>query len=267
MDMRSVHSWNVAYPDTIARYLAGLRVELGKGDATVPHNHRKTELLYTISGQITVATATGVYRVPQSCALWIPAGVVHSTRSHDATEAGLIFIELEGPSGACESCELVFGSSLLRELILRIVRSESESLSCDREARLAAVLLDEVQASTQSPLNLSLPADARLRRVTNALIETPSRRTSLSEWGRVVGASERTLSRLFRKELGMSFVKWRQQLHVSMATQRLAQRKQVRSIAFELGYEGPSAFIEMFRNATGVTPAQYLKSGISSGLR
>ncbi|WP_164040967.1 helix-turn-helix domain-containing protein, partial [Serratia marcescens] len=76
-------------------------------------------------------------------------------------------------------------------------------------------------------------------------------RCTIGEWGARVGASNRTLSRLFQRETGMSFLRWRQQLHVGLALQRLAQGDQVTTIAGDLGYESVSAFITMFRRMLG----------------
>lgn len=45
----------------------------------------------------------------------------------------------------------------------------------------------------------------------------------LAELGRRVGASERTLSRLFRDEVGMGYTVWRNQLRLHLATLVLAE--------------------------------------------
>lgn len=55
----------------------------------------------------------------------------------------------------------------------------------------------------------------------------------------------------------MSFGRWRQQLHIGLALQRLASGQSVMNVAFDLGYESTSAFIAMFRRMLGTTPARY----------
>jgi transcriptional regulator GlxA family with amidase domain len=67
------------------------------------------------------------------------------------------------------------------------------------------------------PLRLPEPSDRRLSVVTEWLHAHPHDSSSLSELGRRVGSSERTLSRLFRDELGMSFNQWRTLLRVQHA--------------------------------------------------
>lgn len=57
------------YPDTIARPVVGLKVELAFAGETEPHKHRKDQLLYVIEGLITVAAEQGVWTVPPQCAI------------------------------------------------------------------------------------------------------------------------------------------------------------------------------------------------------
>jgi AraC-like DNA-binding protein len=102
-----------------------------------------------------------------------------------------------------------------------------------------------------------MPNDIRLRRLTEAMVENPALRFTIDEWGARVGASNRTLSRLFQQETGLSFGRWRQQLHVGLALQRLAKGDQVTTVAGDLGYESVSAFIAMFRKMLGTTPSRY----------
>ena len=119
------------------------------------------------------------------------------------------------------------------------------------------VLLDELRAAPLEPIHLPMPADRRLQRLTEAMIAEPGLRFTIDEWGARVGASNRTLSRLFQRETGMSFVRWRQQLHIGVALQRLAAGQPVTVIAGDLGYESISAFIAMFRRMLGTTPTRY----------
>jgi AraC-like DNA-binding protein len=125
-------------------------------------------------------------------------------------------------------------------------------------------LLDELQAAPLEPLRLPMPTDRRLRRLSETLMDDPALRFTIEEWGARVGASNRTLTRLFQRETGMSFGRWRQQLHIGLALQRLASGQSVTNIAFDLGYENTSAFIAMFRRMLGTTPARYF-SDVAEG--
>lgn len=63
----------------------------------------------------------------------------------------------------------------------------------------------------------------------------------------------------------MSFGRWRRQLHVILALQRLTKGESVQTVALELGYENASGFVTMFRKAVGKPPARYLSDRTSAG--
>ena len=86
----------------------------------------------------------------------------------------------------------------------------------------------------------------------------PSDRATIEDWGRRMAVAPRTLTRILQRETGMSFGRWRRQLHILIALQRLDQGVSVQAVALELGYEGASAFVAMFRKALGKPPARFL---------
>jgi len=101
-----------------------------------------------------------------------------------------------------------------------------------------------------------MPRDARARRAAEAFARRPSDRRSRAEWARLAGASERTLERLFHAEVGTSFGRWQRQVRLR-ALELLADGRSVTSVALEVGFETPSAFIAMFKSALGATPGRY----------
>ena len=254
-------------PDGIPRAVVGLTIEGDFVGETEPHQHRKAQLIYVINGVITIEADSGIWTVPPQCAVWIPAGVMHLARSTGRITIGSLYIEPGLAGSFLEECGIVFVQPLLRELLVRFINGpqlypEGET----REARLVSVLLDELQAAPIEPLHLPMPRDRRLRRLAEMLIDTPSSRFTIEEWGARVGASKRTLSRLFQRDTGMSFVRWKQQLHVGLTLQRLALGEAVTNIAIDLGYESPSSFIAMFRRMLGQTPARYFSEAVSSAV-
>jgi AraC-like DNA-binding protein/quercetin dioxygenase-like cupin family protein len=246
------------YPDTFARSIVGWTIELDFHGATASHKHRKGQLLYVINGLITIDAEQGSWTVPPQCAIWIPGNTSHSARSTGPALIGCLYIDPEKSSGLRVQCGTVFVQPLLRELIMRFISEPDLYPQGDgREDRLVSVFLDELRAAPLEPLHIPMPTDRRLKRLVEVMIGEPSTRLTIEEWGAQVGASIRTLARLFQRETGMSFGRWRQQLHIGLALQRLAGGESVTNIAVELGYESSSAFIAMFRRMTGRTPARY----------
>jgi AraC-like DNA-binding protein len=126
------------------------------------------------------------------------------------------------------------------------------------ERRLIEMILDQLKAVESVALQLPRPADPRAQRVVERLVESPGDHRKLDKLCRECGASKRTIQRLFREETKMTFSKWRQQLRLLHAMQRLALGEKVTAAALDAGYNSTSAFISMFRKQLGKTPARYM---------
>jgi AraC-like DNA-binding protein len=74
---------------------------------------------------------------------------------------------------------------------------------------------------------------------------------------RRVGASERSLSRLFRDELGMSYPQRRTSLRLLNAMILLSCGTSVTTTAHQCGWKTTSSFIDTFRHTLGQTPGAY----------
>ena len=85
----------------------------------------------------------------------------------------------------------------------------------------------------------------------------PADNTSLAELGQTIGASARTLSRLFHNELGMTFYEWRTQLRIYHALVLLADGHDTTHVAHACGWANPSSFIAAFTSIIGTTPGRY----------
>lgn len=231
---------------------------LGKGDRLAMHRHRRAQLVYASDGIMTVTTRSASYLVPPQRAVWMPGGVLHQIDARSEVSMRTLYIEPEVCDGLpLEVCVLNV-TPLLRELILAAVADGPVYQRNSPLARIMAVILDQVRAQPVASLALPIPTDARLQRITRSLIENPGDSRDLDQWGQIVGASKRTLVRLFPQQTGMSFRQWRQQRRLLRALELLTAGASVTSVALEVGYDNSSSFIAMFRRCLGTTPRQYL---------
>jgi AraC-like DNA-binding protein/mannose-6-phosphate isomerase-like protein (cupin superfamily) len=229
------------------------------GGGIEPHWHDRHQIVYAGRGVLSVTTDAGSWVAPGTRAIWVPAGTVHQHRAYGETTLHTVGLEenplaLEGPSA-------LVVSPLLRELILAYtVDAEAKSGDAARQrdraewARLRGVLLDQLRRSPQRPTYLPTARDARLAAACDVLRTNPADNRTLSELGREVGASERTLSRLCKSDLGMTFPQWRTQLRLHEALRLLAEGESVTRVAHRTGWASTSAFIDTFRRAFGHTP-------------
>jgi AraC-like DNA-binding protein len=106
-------------------------------------------------------------------------------------------------------------------------------------------------------VQLPTPADPRLAAVCDLLHRNPADPRTLASLGAATGVGERTLSRLFRREMGMNFPQWRTQLRLYHALRMLADDVAVTTVAQHCGWSSTSAFIDVFRRAFGHTPGSH----------
>ncbi|MCS6068845.1 helix-turn-helix domain-containing protein [Klebsiella variicola subsp. variicola] len=100
-------------------------------------------------------------------------------------------------------------------------------------------------------LHLAISDHPKIRQMAETLFAGSGDRTTLQQWASRLATSERSLARMMQSETGMSFGRWRQQLHLMIALNELAEGKSVQNVAGTLGYDSVSAFITMFRKALG----------------
>lgn len=234
---------------------ASFRRALRAGELIDGHHHDQGQLVYPARGLMAVTTIRGTWMAPPHRAVWVPAYVEHQHRAWGVTDMRAILLS-ESKRRGLETPVAVIVSPLLRELILALT-SDASTSSAER-ARMESVVLDQLTTSDEQPLHLPDASDDRLRATLAILESDPSDQLTIAELGRRVGASERTLSRLFRSELGMTFPQWRTQLRVHRSLMLLADGQSVTRAAADTGWTTTSAFIAAFSHIVGITPGRYL---------
>ncbi len=251
-------SWRSFDPDLTTRPAIALRVEVAENDCEAPvHRHRKGQLVLALHGGVVCEVPGSLWMVPPNCAVWVPGGMPHSNRPTPNARIGLLFVE-PGAAALPETCCTLALSPLVRELIQHLAGLPHDYPADSATGRIARVLLDELPNMPVERLHLPTSSEPRIRRIADALIRDPADRSTLPEWARRVALSERSLARLMRRETGLSFGRWRQQLQLLVALRELAAGATVQQVSAALGYESVTAFIVMFKKALGQPPAKYL---------
>ncbi|WP_447593028.1 AraC family transcriptional regulator [Aquipseudomonas campi] len=246
----------IEFPQT-GRF-AAVGIDYVDGHHIEPHRHRQAQFLYAASGLMRLVTAQGAWVIPPTRAVWIAPDLEHEIFISGTVRMRTLFIPQEAcPTGLSGCCVLAV-TPLLRELILRAI--EQQGGTAPSAALIQQLILSEIAALERLPLYLPMPADRRLLAICVTLLQSPEHTFTLEDWGQRVGASSRTLARLFRQELDMSFQEWRQQLRLTEALPRLIAGENVQSIAQSLGYASPRAFSAMFRRLLGENPREYVQA-------
>ncbi|GAA1945426.1 helix-turn-helix transcriptional regulator [Brevibacterium antiquum] len=231
---------------------------LGHDERTPAHTHDLGHLVYPATGVLSLVTRDGSWIAPSNRVVWVPAGFEHQHRAHGETDMRIVFL----PDGMAEPLgpypAVLATTPLARESLLALTGSRQRSREGTDRLRLVAI--DELSLTGEQPLYLPEPHDDRLLAVTQLVEEDLSNVATLAQLGRQVGASERTLSRLFQQETGMTFRQWRAELRVHRALLLLADGRSVYETAAECGWANPNSFITAFTALVGMSPGRYRHS-------
>ncbi|WP_019930702.1 helix-turn-helix domain-containing protein [Nocardia sp. BMG111209] len=228
--------------------------ELAGGAQIDRHRHPGPQLVYSSSGAVEVRTDAGDWIAPADRAIWIPAGCRHEHRFYGPTRFHCVAFD-SGLTPDRDTPVVLTVTPLIRELI--VACSAADELPAAEAGRLRRVLLDRLRRSPEQLLRLPAARDSRLRRACALVEDDLTVAWTLVELGHRVGAAERTLSRLFRTELALSYPQWRTRLRLHRATQLLAEGVPVTVVAHRCGWASASAFIDVYRRVLGHTPGTY----------
>jgi AraC-like DNA-binding protein len=232
------------------------------GGTSAASRHPRGHLVYAAQGVLSVHTERGTSIVPANRIAWTPTGFTHYHRAHGHTDMRILFLPASLAALAPGHPAVFVVSDLAREILLTLTgprNYDGTAPGWDRAARsrLRRVLVDELRVAREQPLQLPEPRDDRLRALAQLLYDQPADNTPLAELGRTIGASARTLSRLFHDELGLTFYQWRTQLRIYHALVLLADGHDATHVAYACGWANPSGFIAAFTSVIGTTPGRY----------
>jgi AraC-like DNA-binding protein len=250
----------IDYQD-VPRPVSALADDYPPGHLDPRHSHARAQLVYSTTGVMTVTTDQASFVVPPQRAVWLPAGIEHEARCRGRVACRTLYFDTAQLSGLPNVCRVIEVTDLLRELIVEATRLPIEYDEAGRDGRVMALIVDEIIASPAVPLHVPMPRSERLARVCLAVLADPAQKDALDDWAGHAAMGRRTFTRAFRDETGMSFAAWRQNVRLIEALSLLAVGASVTRVAFEVGYNSPSAFTATFRRAFGVPPTHYLAEG------
>jgi len=223
-----------------------------RGHRLDPHAHAAPQLLYASSGVVAVTTPAGSWILPPQKAVWLPAGLTHETAMLTAVRITSLHVRPAARWRAVP-CKAIEIRPLLRELILALEAIDPGAAAGRRDALLVELIGEEIEAAEGGASPIPMPAEPRLKRLCEQVVADPSLSAGFEELARAAGGSTKTLARLFDRELGMSFRRWRELVQVEGALAHFAEGRPAKVVAAELGYT-PSALTVMLRRRTGLTP-------------
>lgn len=228
--------------------------------------HTWGQFVYSVAGTIELTISSSRYAAPRDFGVWLPPLTDHIAWAGDDASYFLLDIDAQLCDSFPQTTSILtvspIAKAILLDLKIRGVRTPKSAI----DERLLGVLID--QLSIGSPLESFLPwsKDPAIMKVLEELSKNPGDRRTLDEWAWQVHCTERTLSRRFKRDLGMTFIEWRQRLRLSRALTMLSDGISVQLVAQKLGYSTTSAFIVMFQKEVGATPNSFRVKSRDSGM-
>jgi AraC-like DNA-binding protein len=236
------------------------------GEKSVPaHAHRKGQFIYVEGRGIYVFTDHQSFFLPSRHFMWIPPEINHSFEVYNSNflVRNLYMPVLDSDNDFFRKCGIYPVNDLLIHMIIQTSNwsghIDKENLAAYHFVMAMKYILPE---SENLELHLALPtaSDQRLKSVLFYLEENLNQSDNFPEIASHFNFSERTLSRLFQKDLGMSFSRYNTILKIIKAVKLLLEDQfSVNEIADMVGYHSIPTFSNSFKKFTGLRPTEFVK--------
>lgn len=237
--------------------------QLEAGTGVPEHQHPRGQFIWAKSGTFSILSSNKVWIVPTSCGIWIPSNVFHELSSDTNTVLLSLYVDpfydvLPGN----EQAVVMKLSSLLKDVMERLV---SDTTNQNYSRLLGLVVLEELSSLEQTTYWMPSGTDHRLKKLLSLLINEFSSNHQLFTLAPKVGASPRTIERLFVKETGLTFRAWKSRYKLILARDLIEQGMTSKAVAHQIGYKSVPSFTREFSKFFGVPPQQCVESKPNDG--
>lgn len=232
--------------------------------STTWHKHNHGQLVYAENGLLFLHTRLNNFLIPTKFCAWIPQNAIHQLISYSSDLLiRTIYLDVSGNENPFYKKAGIYQTTpLLDELIQYSRRWGANAVDDDIERcfynNLKNLLPDICKE--EIPLVLPAPKSPKLTEIVSFISEQYYLRHSITAIAEQFGISERTLSRLFQKELGMPMFQFLKILKIIKALEWFDEgMANVSEVVYRLGYESVSTFSNSFTEVMGYRPQIYLQ--------
>ncbi len=231
----------------------------------VEHQHDKGQFLYCEGGIVYVKIGKDTFYLPARHYMWIPPHAVHSIHPNtpDVIMRNLYFPIFNTDNIFYKKVGIYPASGLVLEMLLFTNKWMGDITSEQKSDFIIASAFKEIlpQVSKNSlKLTLPLPTDERLKKIVQFLEDHMDSSITMKKITAEFGFSERSLSRLFQKDLQMTFVQYFTILRMLRALKLLIDGTfSIGEISNMVGYNSLPTFSNTFQKVIGVRPTDYSK--------
>ncbi|WP_434777934.1 AraC family transcriptional regulator [Neisseria sp. Ec49-e6-T10] len=242
--------------DDLIAPVIGVASDFGKHDSQL-HQHQHSQLLFAKHGAIHIMTGQILSILSPNRVAYIPPNTMHRVVMYNSVDYRSIYIDAQVYQGMPTEVAIYDTSALIKEVLEQIAFMPFKTnWEKGDPYHLLSLCFSWLNGPSLQQMSLPLPQDKRLQPLVESLALLPPTLTKLTTY---VGASEKTIGRIFNREVGMSYQQWRQRWRFIKAVELLATGKNNTDIAQLLDFSSDSAFTTFFKQWSGCTPKQFKK--------
>ncbi|WP_211324830.1 helix-turn-helix domain-containing protein [Chitinophaga skermanii] len=237
------------------------------------HKHQKGQFLYTEGGIVHVETKTKTYFIPARHFMWIPPQLEHGIKANKPTVVlrNLYFPVKQNEHPFYHEVGIYPANDLLLDMLNYTKQwtgkhiDKSQTRDFTFIMAIKAILPDISKYSL--PLALPYPKDKRLLEIIRYINQSLDEPLLFPAIAKKFGFSERSLSRLFHQDLGISFLQYTKIARLMRALELILESKlSINEISMMVGYSSLPTFSNTFNSLLGVRPTEYVKlRGVARG--
>ncbi|MGJ1439319.1 MULTISPECIES: AraC family transcriptional regulator [Sphingobacterium] len=231
------------------------------------YKHKKARLLYADGGIIHVFTTTKHWYLPARFYMWIPANTTYHLESTSSRIPlySFYFKEQQHMPSVLSTPNIFLSNDLVREMFLfaqdwsgGISKTADYSKYCLLRAMMA-IIPDTSSPIDAFPMQHPYPKSEKLRSVARYLNSNIDQAFTIEQVAARFGMSSRSLSRLFKEDMGISYIRFLRAIRIAKALELMSENSySILEIAMRVGYNELSSFSNIFTRVTGIRPSIYM---------
>ena len=226
------------------------------------HQHSRHQLLYAEGGVLHFFISDKQFILPARHAAWIPANLIHKVESPSPhLHLRTLYIWKDDGDQRLPERLIVFSvTPLAREMIVHTQRWPHESPTSESEKAFYRAIISLIPDWCRDPISLVLPTTQHqlLRGICDYVLANLDSHLTTTNVSSRYGVSPRTMMRLFRGHLEMTFQEYLQTARVIAALELLSlPDASITEIALHVGYQSMSSFSRTFKAHVGKSPSRF----------
>ncbi len=231
---------------------------------TEMHHHSRYQLLYAEGGIMQFFSEDQQFILPAKHGAWIPAGLVHRV----VLPSSQIYLRTlylgDDKRYAFPNHLVIFPiTPLAREMILYTEKWHYEHPAMPSEDAFYDAISHLIAEWCRDAITLVLPTTEheQLAEIIDYMLSNISQNLTVSDVGHEFGMSSRTLMRMFRQQLDITFQVYLRTARVIKAIELLSlPDASITDVSLQVGYQSMSSFSQVFKAFVGQSPSMFRQS-------